>query len=106
MIARTQVWGHRGCRGPRNPPENSLTAFQSAIDQGAHGVELDVFLTQDHHLVVFHDDTLERMTDGHGSITSCTLAEIHRLRLKSPDGQITQATIPTLDEVLDIVARF
>src|SRR5579871_2626253 len=37
----TKVWGHRGCRGPRNPPENTLAAFQAAIDQRADGIELD-----------------------------------------------------------------
>src|ERR1041385_827193 len=53
MNAAIQVWGHRGCRGSGNPPENSLEAFQAAIDQGADGFELDVFLTRDDQLVIF-----------------------------------------------------
>jgi glycerophosphoryl diester phosphodiesterase len=106
MFTRTKVWGHRGCRGPSYPPENSLAAFESAIKQGADGVELDVFLTEDNHLVVFHDDTLQRMTNGHGAITSFALAKLRNLRLKDPSGRILEATIPTLDEVLDVVDQF
>ena len=106
MFACTQIWGHRGCRGPTNPPENSLAAFQSAIEQGADGVELDVFLTKDERLVVFHDETLERMTRGHGSITSLTLAELQGLHLTDFNGRTSQAKIPTLDGVLDLIARY
>ena len=106
MFAGTQIWGHRGCRGPTNPSENSLAAFQSAIEQGADGVELDIFLTKDERLVVFHDETLERMTNGLGCITSFTLAELQELHLTDFNGGIAEASIPTLDEVLDLVARY
>jgi glycerophosphoryl diester phosphodiesterase len=101
-----KVWGHRGCRGIGNPPENSLSAFKSAISQGADGVELDVFLTRDSRLVVFHDDTLQRMTDGHGDIRRFTLTELKQLRLKDKNGTLTDDSIPTLDEVLDVVEYF
>jgi glycerophosphoryl diester phosphodiesterase len=106
MFGGTQVWGHRGCRGPANPPENSVAAFQSAIEQGADGVELDLFLSKDERLVVFHDETLDRMTNGHGSITSFTLAELQGLRLADFNGGSSEAKIPTLDNVLDLVARY
>jgi glycerophosphoryl diester phosphodiesterase len=99
------IWGHRGCRGPFNPPENSLAAFQAAIDQGAGGIELDLFASLDGHLVVFHDDTLERMTDGTGDITHFTLAQLKQLHLKGPDGKLTSERIPTYEEVLDLLER-
>ncbi|MES2353734.1 MAG: glycerophosphodiester phosphodiesterase family protein [Pseudomonadota bacterium] len=106
MNQTIKIWGHRGCRGDDNPPENSLDAFQAAIDQGADGVELDVFLTKDTQLVVFHDDTLERMTNGTGDITTFTLAELKRLQLKDTKGILTQSLIPTLEEVLNLVGDF
>ena len=106
-----KIWGHRGCKGERegskgsNPPENSLASFGEAIKQGADGFELDVFLTKDNKLVVFHDDTLERMSNGAGNITDYTLTELRSLRLKDNKGQLTELQIPTLDEVLDLADK-
>jgi glycerophosphoryl diester phosphodiesterase len=101
----TRVWGHRGCRGTNSPPENSLAAFRDAIAQGASGIELDLFLSSDDHLVVFHDETLERMTNGSGQVTSYTLGELKRLRLKDWHGDLTEQEIPTLEEVFQLVDR-
>jgi glycerophosphoryl diester phosphodiesterase len=107
-----QIWGHRGCRGAGNPPENSLAAFKAAVAQGADGIELDVFLTKDNHLVVFHDDTLERMTDYSGEdkftrhITDFTRAELKALRLRQANGDMAaDIGIPTLDEVMDALPK-
>jgi len=100
MIA---IWGHRGCRGTGNPPENSLSAFKAAIVQDADGVELDVLCSKDHQLVVFHDDDLARMTDGEGVVASRTLAELRRLRLRDSSGVLTSETIPALEDVLHSV---
>jgi glycerophosphoryl diester phosphodiesterase len=100
-----QVWGHRGCRGAVNPPENSLSAFQCAIDCGAGGIELDVHLSKDGQLAVFHDTTLERMTGTIGEVGAFTLAELKKLRLLHADGRPGKETIPTLDEVLNLVDR-
>jgi glycerophosphoryl diester phosphodiesterase len=100
MIA---IWGHRGCRGTGNPPENSLQAFEAAILQGADGVELDVLCSKDHRLVVFHDDDLKRMTDGEGMVASRTLAELCSLRLRDSSGALTEATICTLEDVLQAI---
>lgn len=104
-----KVWGHRGCRGSENPPENSIAAFQEAFRQSADGIELDVFptrSTQDDpsRLVVFHDDRLERMTTGQGAITTYTWRELKGFYLKDNAGiKVTRETIPTLDSVLDAV---
>ncbi len=100
------VWGHRGCRGAGNPPENSLSAFQFAIEAGAGGIELDVFLTADGVPIVFHDDTLDRMVGVTGAVSSLTLAEIQKFYLLTADGRASRATIPTLAEVLDLVDRY
>lgn len=100
MESGVRVFGHRGTRGEGNPPENSLAAFQAAIEQGAHGIELDVFLTKDKHVVSFHDERLERMTGIKGNITRKTLAGLKPLRL-----QDTQEAIPTLAQVLERVEQ-
>ena len=98
-----KVWGHRGCRGAGNPPENSIRAFRSAIEAGAGGIELDVYLSSDDVPVVFHDDHLDRMTGVAGQITALTLGDIKKLRLLSVEGRRTRESIPTLAEVLNLV---
>lgn len=89
-------YAHRGLWNEQRP-ENSLPAFQAAVD-GGFGIELDVHLTQDDVLVVFHDDTLQRMCGVSGRPENCTLAQLRALRLGD-----SQETIPTLDEVLAVV---
>lgn len=100
-----RIWGHRGCRGPGDPPENSRAAFRQALQQGAHGIELDVFATLEGELVVFHDEDLARMTGVPGRLTAQRWAALRSLRLRAPDGTATGEGIPTLDEVLDTVAQ-
>ncbi len=100
-----KVWGHRGCRGLGYPPENSLGAFQTAIDASAGGIEFDIQLSQDGVPVVFHDSNLLRMTGVAGEISSLTLIELRKLRLLTPEGRPSKQAIPTLAEVLDLVAR-
>ncbi len=80
-----------------------MAAFREAIAQGASGIELDLFLSRDNHLVVFHDETLERMTNGSGHVTSLTLSELKGLRLKDWRGDLTEQEIPTMDEVFRLV---
>jgi glycerophosphoryl diester phosphodiesterase len=91
------IIGHRGASA--DAPENTLAAFGLALDQGADGVELDVQLSADGQLVVFHDDDVARMTSGQGKVADLTLAQLKQLTL--PAGQ----TIPTLDEVLESFGR-
>ena len=90
---QTLIIGHRGASV--DAPENTLYAFNLALEQGADGVELDVQLSGDGELVVFHDWTVERLTDGTGRVADLSLAELQSLKL--PEEQ----QIPTLDEVFE-----
>lgn len=71
------VIGHRGASGER--PENTMAAFERAVAQGAVILETDVHATRDGALVLFHDDTLERTTDGGGRVAERTFAELQQL---------------------------
>lgn len=89
---------HRGLHTiDKSVPENSLAAFRAAVDHG-YGVEFDVHLTADDRLVVFHDDTLERMCGVEGRVTEWTYAELCRLSLSNSDQRI-----PLLEEVLAVI---
>lgn len=98
------IFAHRGASS--HAPENTLAAFQLAIDQGANAIELDVQLTKDQEVIVFHDIYLGRTTDGSGRIKDLTLAEIKSLNAGlsfSPAYQ--NQTIPSLKEVLDFLPQ-
>lgn len=91
------IIGHRGASA--EAPENTLAAFALALEQGADGIELDVQLTADGWLAVFHDLTLERLTTGTGRVTDKTLAELQSLALKE------EQTIPSLNEVFELLGK-
>ena len=98
---RPLVFAHRGAK--RVAPENTLPAFEAAIQLGADGVELDVQYSSDAKLLVFHDLNLEKTSNGTGRFTSHTFDELRQLDAGayfSPEFAGTQ--IPTLDEVLDL----
>ena len=90
---------HRGASGTF--PENTLSAFRAAIDAGADMCELDVQLTRDGAVVVIHDETVDRTTDGTGEVAALTLEEIQRLDagVKFKGGKVKGERISTLDEV-------
>jgi glycerophosphoryl diester phosphodiesterase len=74
---RVIAYAHQG--GAWEGPSSTLHAIAGALDAGATGIELDVHATRDRHLVVGHDTTVDRTTDGHGTIASLTLEELRRL---------------------------
>lgn len=90
---------HRGLWSPDGPPENSLAAFGAACEAG-YGIELDVQLTADGEVVVFHDHDLRRMTGEEGSPGARTAADLSGLRLAG-----TSETVPTLAQTLELVGR-
>ena len=90
-------------------PENTIEAFRLAAEVGAGGLELDVHMTRDGHIVVIHDATVDRTTNGTGAVSEMTLEELRRLDAGhnfSPDGGPTRpyrgrgVRVPTLVEVL------
>ena len=95
---------HRGASGTF--PENTLSAFRAAIDAGADMCELDVQLTRDAAVVVIHDETVNRTTDGAGEVAALTLEEIQRLDAgaKFKGGKVKGERIPTLDEVFAVTS--
>lgn len=95
------VIAHRGFSGVA--PENTLIAFKKAIEVGSDMIELDVHLSKDGHVVVIHDDTLDRTTNGKGKVVDWTLEELKRLDAGSKfDPKFSGEKIPTLKEVLDL----
>lgn len=98
------VFGHRGAQA--YAPMNTLPAFELAARQGAHGVELDVHLSRDGHLIVMHDFTVDATTNGSGYIAAATLAEIKALDAGSWFGaEFAGVQVPTLDEVMEHIGR-
>src|ERR1044071_10471953 len=96
------VVAHRGASAEQ--PENTLRAFEAAVDLGADAVEFDVRMSADGHAVVVHDPAVDRTTDGHGLVRDLTLAELKALRVRSSrGGEADQQEIPTLDETLALL---
>lgn len=98
------IIAHRGDSAHR--PENTLASFASALELGAELVELDVQLTGDGHVVVLHDPTLDRTTDGSGDVRRMTLAELRRLsagyRVRFGETYFGER-VPTLAEALALM---
>ena len=93
------VSAHRGGPYP-GFPENSLEAFQNVIRHTSAIIEFDVAITKDSVLVLMHDNTVDRTTNGKGKVIDLTFEEIRSLRLVDKDGMETDFLVPTLDEVL------
>lgn len=101
---RPEIWAHRGFS--HSYPENTMAAFRAALDLGVDGLELDVHLSRDGHMVVIHDEHLMRTTTGTGLIINHTLEELKRVDAGSKfDSKFAGETIPTLEEVLDLVSE-
>jgi len=88
-------FGHRGAKG--HVTENTLESIQKALDLGVDGIEIDVHMCKTGELVVFHDFTLDRITDGTGEIGKFSLSELKQLKVEN------LYSIPTLTEVLDLI---
>jgi glycerophosphoryl diester phosphodiesterase len=98
----TRLAAHRG--GAALWPENSPRAFRGALALGVDLVEFDVHLAADGVPVVIHDATLDRTTEATGPVGALPAAELTRLRLRGPDGALTDERLPTLDDVLALLA--
>jgi glycerophosphoryl diester phosphodiesterase len=89
--------GHRGAKG--YAPENTLLSFQKAIEMSVDGIELDVHLSADGEIMVIHDATIDRTTNGQGIVNSLSLRELKSFRIEK------EHEIPTLIEVLNLVNK-
>ena len=103
-LPRPLVIAHRGDRA--YAPENTLGAFRQAAEKGADGIEFDVKLTADGQVIVLHDQTVDRTTDGKGDISKLTLEQASRLKanVQFPE-QFPDERIPTLEEVFEAVGH-
>lgn len=95
------IYGHRGASG--YAPENTLEAFRLAMEMGADGFELDVHMSKDGELVVIHDESVDRTTDGTGLVRDLTLAQLKALDASNGMEAYRGAKIPTLAEVYDLI---
>lgn len=100
----TEIVAHRGSR--INRPENTLAAFEEAIRVGADGIELDVHLSKDGEIVVIHDETVDRTTNGVGLVKDMTVAELKELDAGIWfDTEYAGQRLPTLREVFELLAE-
>ena len=90
--------GHRGAKGYL--AENTIASFHKAHLMGCHGIEFDVHLSADDEVIVIHDETVDRTSDGTGFVRDLTLNELRKLRID------LKHQIPTLKEVLDHTEEF
>ena len=103
----TLAVAHRGASA--QAPENTMEAYRLAVEAGADAIELDVHLTQDGQMAIIHDETIDRTTDGAGSVDGFNMATLRRFdagaKFTAADGSLPFAgrglSIPTLPEVLD-----
>lgn len=95
-------YAHRGASGYY--PENTMMAFEEAVNMGCTGIETDVHMTKDGELVLIHDEMVDRTTNGSGYVKDYSLKEIKRLDAGSVKGQqFKGVTIPTLEELLEFL---
>ena len=97
IIKKTYIIGHRGA--PKYEPENTLLSFQKAILLGADMIEIDARITKDKKIVIIHDATVDRTTNGKGTINRMLLKNIKKLKT------VKNQKIPTLEEVIDLAKK-
>ena len=98
---KTRIFAHRGASG--NAPENTLEAFDLAVRMGADGVELDVQVCRSGELVVAHDETVDRVSDGSGRICDHSLKELKSLAFCRTHPEYKNARLPLLSEVFQLL---
>lgn len=99
----TLNFAHRGFSGEY--PENTMLAFEKAVEAGAQGIELDVHFTKDKEVVIIHDETVDRTSDGTGEVESYTYDELSKLNAYGRfEGKYPFQKIPTLREYFEFIA--
>ena len=95
------IFAHRGASA--YAPENTIPSFQKAIELNADGVELDIQLSKDGQIVVVHDETINRTSNGTGWVKDYTLEELKQFRFNTLHPEYENVTIPTMQEVIDVI---
>jgi glycerophosphoryl diester phosphodiesterase len=104
VLPQRGLCAHRGAMATH--PENTIPAFQEAIRLGAHMIEFDVQLSRDGELVLMHDGTVDRTTNGKGKVTELTFKELRALDAGAQkDVRFTGTRIPTFEETLELMPR-
>ena len=99
-LAKMEIIGHRG--GASIGPENTLACFRKGIEAGADMIEIDIHLTKDGEIVICHDQSIDRTTNGKGKIREMTFDEIRQYRAVDAQGNVTDQQLPSLDEVFQL----
>ena len=97
-------YAHRGAS--EYAPENTLSSFYLGLVQGANGIETDVQRTKDGVLVLFHDDTVDRVSDGQGKLSDFTLAELEKLKIYGNNTRGFYDKILTFEEFLEKFSNY
>lgn len=97
---KVMVMAHRANTTNKSIPENSIAAVETCIAAGVDFIETDTHITADGHVVICHDQTIDRTTNGTGDITKMTLEQIKSYYLKDRNGNVTSHKMPTLEEFL------
>lgn len=100
-MEKTLVWAHRGASG--YAPENTMAAFEKAVELGADGIELDVQMTKDGELVIIHDETIERVSNGTGWVKDFTYTQLLKYNFNKKYPEYGKMQIPTLEEVYALI---
>jgi glycerophosphoryl diester phosphodiesterase len=100
---RPLIIAHRGASA--YAPENTMSAFKLAVEQQADGVELDAQLTGDGQIVVMHDDTVDRTTNGSGRVKSMSLSQLQDLNATTSSQPVNPEMVPSLAEVFEAVGQ-
>ncbi len=97
-----KIWAHRGASA--YAPENTLPAFEKAIELGADGIELDVRLSRDGEVMVAHDDTIDRCSNGTGKVRKMTCEQLRSYDYSYTFPEFHGVTMPTLREAFQLIA--
>ncbi|WP_373515206.1 glycerophosphodiester phosphodiesterase [Persicitalea sp.] len=104
VMPKKGLCAHRGCMDTH--PENTLPSLREAIRLGAQMIEFDIQLTRDSVLVLMHDETVDRTTDGHGRVSDLTFAEIEKLDAGGWKSPMFKGTpVPTFEKTLTMLPR-
>jgi len=105
-LTKTKIYAHRGASGwdTKYAPENTMPAFEKAIEMEADGIELDVQLTKDGVIVICHDERIDRTSDGIGWLKDYTLKELREFSFSKTHPEYGDIKIPTLREFLEFMA--